>query len=48
MKIYIHNHGVTLTGKAWEIKRKLKEYSVQHKLVKDWVNTVNKTARHPD
>jgi len=48
MKIYVHDHGITLAGKAWEIKRKLKEYSRQHKLVKDWVYTVNKSARHPD
>ncbi|MEH7441780.1 Z-ring formation inhibitor MciZ [Bacillus sp. JJ1122] len=48
MKIYVHDHGITLAGKAWEIKRKLKEYSKQHTLVKDWVNTVKNNARQPD
>lgn len=48
MKIYVHDNGVTLVGKAWEIKRKLREYRQEHILVKDWIKTVNKTARHSD
>jgi hypothetical protein len=48
MKIYVHDRGITLAGKGWEIKRKLKEYSAQHKLVKDWVNSVKKSNRQPD
>ena len=48
MKIYVHNNGITLAGKAWEIKRTLNEYSKEHKLVKDWISTVNKSARQSD
>jgi hypothetical protein len=47
MKIYVHDRGITLAGKAWEIKQKLKEYSRQHTLVKDWVSTVQKNSRQP-
>lgn len=47
MKIYVHDRGIVLTGKAWEIKRKLKEYSQQHKLVKDWITTVHKADNSP-
>jgi hypothetical protein len=46
MKIYVHDQGITLAGKAWEIKQKLKEYEKQHKLVKDWINSVNKTVNN--
>ncbi|HAQ08663.1 MAG TPA: Z-ring formation inhibitor MciZ [Bacillus bacterium] len=48
MKIYVHDNGVTLAGKAWEIKRKLKEYGQEHKLVTDWIKTVNKKALRSD
>jgi hypothetical protein len=48
MKIYIHGQGIILAGKAWEIKRTLKEYGKQHKLVKDWVETVNHPVRRPE
>jgi hypothetical protein len=37
MKIYVHEKGVVLVGKAWEIREKLKEYSKEFRLVKDWV-----------
>ncbi|WP_108670924.1 Z-ring formation inhibitor MciZ [Peribacillus acanthi] len=41
MKIYVHEKGVTLTGKAWEIKRKLKEYGQHYEFVQQWVNGIS-------
>lgn len=37
MKIYVHDKGVMLSGKAWEIRQKLKEYGKDYRLVSDWV-----------
>lgn len=48
MKIYVHGQGITLAGKAWEIKTILKEYGKKHELVKDWVEAVNQPARRPE
>ncbi|WP_282140613.1 Z-ring formation inhibitor MciZ [Cytobacillus oceanisediminis] len=39
MKVYVHNRGIILTGKAWEVREKLKQYSRQYVLVKDWVES---------
>lgn len=46
MKIYVHDNGVILSGKAWEIVQKLKEYGKSHQLVSDWVenNKQNHTS----
>jgi len=41
MKIYVHEKGIMLSGKAWEIKQKLKEYGNHYSLVKDWVETIH-------
>ncbi|MBS4191118.1 Z-ring formation inhibitor MciZ [Bacillus sp. FJAT-49705] len=41
MKVYVHDKGVTLIGKAWEIQAKLKEYRKDYRLLKDWVNLEN-------
>ncbi|WP_197208343.1 Z-ring formation inhibitor MciZ [Cytobacillus firmus] len=41
MKVYVHNRGIILTGKAWEVREKLKQYSRQYVLVKDWVESQN-------
>lgn len=30
MKMYVHEHGMILVGKAWEIRAKLKECSEQY------------------
>jgi hypothetical protein len=30
MKLYVHEHGIVLVGKAWEIREKLKEYREQY------------------
>ena len=37
MKIYVHDNGVILSGKTWEIQQKLKEYAKDYQLVSDWV-----------
>ncbi|MCS0672327.1 Z-ring formation inhibitor MciZ [Cytobacillus firmus] len=41
MKVYVHNRGIIMTGKAWEVREKLKQYSRQYVLVKDWVESQN-------
>lgn len=38
MKIYVHEKGVTLVGKAWEIKEKLKTYQKSYSYVKEWID----------
>lgn len=42
MKIYVHDKGFVLVGKAWEIKRKIKEYRRKYELLHDWVEDVLK------
>ncbi|GLB58075.1 Z-ring formation inhibitor MciZ [Cytobacillus sp. NCCP-133] len=42
MKVYVHTKGIILTGRAWEVREKLKQYSKQFVYVKDWVDS-NKT-----
>lgn len=37
MKIYVHDQGVTLVGKAWEIRERLKYYGKKHKTFSDWI-----------
>ncbi len=37
MKIYVHDKGFVLVGKAWEIKQKLAEYRRRYELLQDWV-----------
>lgn len=47
MKIYVHDKGVILSGKAWEIRQKLKEYGKDYQLVSDWVeNTKQNPTSH--
>ena len=36
MNIYVHEKGIILTGKAWEIRQKLKEYANNIHFVSDW------------
>ncbi|WNB93647.1 Z-ring formation inhibitor MciZ [Bacillus sp. NEB1478] len=38
MKIYLQPKGITLVGKAWQIKYMLKSYMKQHELVSDWIH----------
>jgi hypothetical protein len=42
MKIYVHDKGFVLVGKAWEIKRKIKEYRRKYEMLQDWVEDVPK------
>jgi hypothetical protein len=41
MKVYVHNKGIILVGKGWEVLQKLKEYNKDHLTVSEWVNKVN-------
>ena len=41
MKIYTHEQGITLVGKAWEILQKLKEYNKEYALVNEWVRDIS-------
>lgn len=37
MKIYVHEKGIIMAGKVWEIRTKLKEYRKEYRLVKEWI-----------
>lgn len=39
MKIYRLPNRIVLSGKAWEIRAKLKEYGKTFQLVKDWIRS---------
>jgi hypothetical protein len=41
MKIYIHEQGITLVGKPWEILQKLKQYNKDYVLVSEWVQDIS-------
>ncbi|MBJ8080012.1 MULTISPECIES: Z-ring formation inhibitor MciZ [Bacillus cereus group] len=41
MKVYILPNRVTLVGKAWQIRHKLKQYSKEYTTVQEWI-TANK------
>ncbi|WP_081415949.1 Z-ring formation inhibitor MciZ [Peribacillus kribbensis] len=41
MKIYVAENSVILSGKAWEIKRKLAEYSRTHTLMAEWIESIH-------
>lgn len=44
MNIYVHEKGIILTGKAWEIREKLKEYANHFEYVTDWVGSIPVTT----
>ncbi|WP_088102359.1 Z-ring formation inhibitor MciZ [Alkalihalobacillus urbisdiaboli] len=44
MKIYVHQKGIILAGKAWEIKAKLKEAMRSYHHVEDWSNSIYQTS----
>ncbi len=46
MKIYITHNGITLVGKAWEIRAKLKEYSKQFDTVQEWIQSSEMSLHH--
>lgn len=37
MKVYVHEKGIILVGKGWEVLQKLKEYNKNYVTVADWV-----------
>ncbi|MCM3566715.1 Z-ring formation inhibitor MciZ [Neobacillus mesonae] len=37
MKVYVHEKGIILVGKGWEVVQKLKEYNKEHTFLSDWV-----------
>ena len=37
MKVYVHDKGIILAGKGWEVLQKLKEYSKDYHYVTEWV-----------
>jgi hypothetical protein len=41
MKVYVHEKGIILVGKGWEILKKLKDYNKEYKTVSDWVENIS-------
>ena len=41
MKIYVHEKGIVMAGKAWEIKAKLNQARKSFDLVEEWVDSVH-------
>jgi hypothetical protein len=42
MKVYVHNQGIILVGKGWEVVQKLKEYNRYYSSVSDWIQNIAK------
>lgn len=42
MKIYVLEKGIIFSGKAWEIKKKLKESQQEYKYVNDWISDIHR------
>jgi hypothetical protein len=40
MKVYVHDKGIILVGKGWEVLQKLKEYNKEYVFVSEWVDNV--------
>jgi hypothetical protein len=47
MKIYVYDKGVILSGKAWEVRQKLKEYGKDYQLVSDWIENNKQNSVTP-
>jgi hypothetical protein len=45
MKVIVHPKSVIISGKAWEVKEKLKEYSKQYKYVEEWIRASGSTKQ---
>lgn len=41
MKLYVHEKGIILVGKAWEIREKLKEYQQYYDELQEWIQSVH-------
>ncbi|MCL6573265.1 MAG: Z-ring formation inhibitor MciZ [Bacillus sp. (in: Bacteria)] len=37
MKVYVHDAGIILVGKGWEVIQKLQEYNKEYITVSNWV-----------
>ncbi|WP_082193152.1 Z-ring formation inhibitor MciZ [Bacillus rubiinfantis] len=44
MKLYVHEKGIVLVGKGWEVVQKLKEYNKNYHFVSDWLQKINQTS----
>ena len=42
MKVYILPNRVTLVGKAWQIRHKLKQYGKEYTTVQEWITASKK------
>lgn len=42
MKLYVHEKGITMAGKAWEIREKLKEYNQHYYYLQEWIQNIHK------
>ncbi|MFZ7945133.1 MULTISPECIES: Z-ring formation inhibitor MciZ [Bacillaceae] len=42
MKVVVHEKGIILVGKGWEILQKLKEYNKEYNSVTDWIQSITK------
>ena len=42
MKVYVHEKGIILVGKGWEVLQKLKEYNKEYHTVADWMKNVSR------
>ncbi|MDR7075201.1 hypothetical protein J2Y03_000189 [Neobacillus niacini] len=40
MKVYVHDKGIILVGKGWEIIQKIKEYNKEFSTVSEWIENV--------
>ncbi|MEC1536450.1 Z-ring formation inhibitor MciZ [Bacillus sonorensis] len=38
MKVYRLPNGIVISGKAWEIRAKLREYGRTYRYMKDWIS----------
>ncbi|MBP3038980.1 Z-ring formation inhibitor MciZ [Bacillaceae bacterium Marseille-Q3522] len=43
MKVIVYNKGIVMSGKAWEVREKLKIYAKKYLLVADWIADVAKS-----
>ncbi|WP_315969836.1 Z-ring formation inhibitor MciZ [Bacillus testis] len=48
MKITVGITSIHMSGKAWEIQQKLKEYSLRYQYVSDWIAACQGAASETD
>lgn len=47
MKLYVTPKGITLSGKAWEIRETLKHYKKTYTTVKEWQQAATSHLKRP-